>query len=79
MTVVYGPNERGLHTKFWKKLTIIRNNYNDLWILGENFNITRFASEKKGKDRSRKDRQEFNKFISQLDLKDLPLSDQLFT
>lgn len=45
----------------------------------EDFNITGFARKRKWEDRSRKDMQAFNNFISQLDLIDLSLSYLLFT
>lgn len=79
VTSVYGPHERGLHSQFWTKLTLIRNNFSDPWILGSDFNITRFANERRGEDRSFKDREEYNDFINQLDLIDMPLTDRLFT
>lgn len=47
--------------------------------MGGDFNITRLASERREKDRSYKDGEDFNDFISQLDLIDMPLADRLFT
>lgn len=76
---VYRPYESGLHTQFWTELTTIRNNFDDQWILEEDFNITRFASERRGKDQSSKYMEEFNDFINRLDLIDMPLTDRLFT
>lgn len=77
VTAVYGPNDKRLRTQFWKELTAIRDKHGEPWILGGDFNITRFANERRG-HRTHKDREEFNLFISQLDLIDLPLSNLLF-
>lgn len=48
------------------------------WIIGGDFNITRFAHKRKCIDHYPRDRKMFNDVISQLRLTDLPLNNRLF-
>lgn len=79
VTIVYGPNDTQSHPLFWDEIRSIRNRCDSPWNIGGDFNITRFAHEKRGRDHHPRNREMFNEVITQTKLTDLPLNNRMFT
>lgn len=78
-TIVYGPNDSHLRPAFWAEMKNLRHTCARAWIKGNDFNITRFASEKIGGEHNQRDREVFNETITNLKLVDPPINGRLFT
>lgn len=76
---MYRPNDAQLHPLFWEELCLFGDRWDAPWIVGGNFNITRFAKERRGIDHNPRDCEEFNIVINNLRLIGLPINDHLFT
>jgi hypothetical protein len=48
-TTVYGPTLLNLRNDFWNELNNIRTFFDVAWIIGGDFNVVRYRSERKGK------------------------------
>ena len=79
LTVVYGPQEDDNKLRFLAELRLIRFQ-NDLpWIIIGDFNLIRTNEETTGVPRSMSIMREFNNFISDVSLLDIPLTGRNFT
>jgi exonuclease III len=78
-TGVYGPNDARDRRLMWDELAGMRSWWEVPWVLGGDFNVVRFPSERVGSDSFSPAMHEFSDFISVHGLVDLPLSGGNFT
>ena len=63
----------------WNELKAFRSNFAGMWVIAGDFNVTRFACERKGKRAHYRHLEEFNDFIRDMELIDLPLKGRKYT
>lgn len=78
-TSVYGPNNANDRGVFWAELNHVAGLWNHPWVVGGDFNVIRFPSEKKGGCSISSTMRDFNDWIRAQDLCDLPLQGAKFT
>jgi Endonuclease-reverse transcriptase len=78
-TTVYGPTLLNLRNDFWNELNNIRTFSDVAWIIGGDFNVVRYRSERKGKFFNHSVSSKFNSFINSHHLIDLRPSDRKYT
>ena len=78
-TGVYGPNDDRDRRLMWDELAGMQSWWEVPWVLGGDFNVVRFPSERVGSDSFSPAMHEFSDFISFHGLVDLPLSGGNFT
>ncbi|RVW90267.1 hypothetical protein CK203_036714 [Vitis vinifera] len=76
---VYGPNISALRKDFWVELSDIAGLASPRWCVGGDFNVIRRSSEKLGGSRLTPSMKDFDDFISDCELIDLPLRSASFT
>ncbi|RVW50737.1 Transposon TX1 uncharacterized 149 kDa protein [Vitis vinifera] len=76
---VYGPNNSALRKDFWVELSDIAELASPRWCVGGDFNVIRRSSEKLGGSRLTPSMKDFDDFISDCELIDLPLRSASFT
>jgi len=77
-TNIYGPYSIDERTMVWEKCVDFASKINGSWILGGDFNITRFTAER-NKHSFMSDMHAFNQFINACNLVDIPISNKSFT
>ncbi|RVX23043.1 LINE-1 retrotransposable element ORF2 protein [Vitis vinifera] len=75
----YGPNNSTLRKDFWVELSDIVGLASPRWCVGGDFNVIRRSSEKLGGSRLTPSMKDFDDFISDCELIDLPLRSASFT
>lgn len=79
LTGIYGPpraRDRGL---FWDELKELSSLCTEGWLLGGDFNVTRWTFENSSQRRPTRSMNLFNRFITESNLTDLPFQNGLFT
>ena len=79
LSVVYGPNSSLLRKDFWAEILDIFGLSYPLWCVGGDFNVIRRSSEKLGGFRLTSSKKDFDGFIRECELLDLPLRNTPFT
>ncbi|RVW33074.1 putative ribonuclease H protein [Vitis vinifera] len=79
LSAVYGPNNSALRKDFWVELSDIAGLASPRWCVGGDFNVIRRSSEKLGGSRLTPSMKDFDDFISDCELIDLPLRSASFT
>ncbi|XP_020262628.1 uncharacterized protein LOC109838607 [Asparagus officinalis] len=79
LSSVYGPHCNKERMVFWQELKDIKNTFSGPWIVVGDFNVTSNSSERKGKSNYRREMEEFNDIINELELIDSPLHGRKFT
>ncbi|RVW35116.1 hypothetical protein CK203_085887 [Vitis vinifera] len=79
LSAVYGPNISALRKDFWVELSDIAGLASPRWCVGGDFNVIRRSSEKLGGSRLTPSMKDFDDFISDYELIDLPLRSASFT
>ena len=79
LSAVYGPNISALRKDFWVELSDIAELASPRWCVGGDFNVIRRSSEKLGGSRLTPSMKDFDDFISDCELIDLPLRSASFT
>lgn len=77
-TSVCGPNQSSDRSAFWAELSSIAGRWQHSWVIGGDFNIIRFSSEKGG-CRVSADMMSFFDWIRQYEMIDLPLGGARYT
>lgn len=70
---VYGPNSNSERKLLWGKLINLRTHFSGPWCLGGDFNEVRNSGERQGCSRRDNGMNNFNKFIEDMELMDLPM------
>ncbi len=70
---VYGPIRNAERRLFWEGLSGICSWWDVPWVVGGDFNIVRFPSERVGSDQTSPAMRDFSDFISSLGLLDIPM------
>jgi hypothetical protein len=78
-TTIYGSTRISLKNNFWLELQPIRNQYDLAWLIGGDFNVVRFRTERKGLFFNHSISRKFNSFISHNQLIDLKPTDRSYT
>ncbi|XP_028055237.1 uncharacterized protein LOC114259414 [Camellia sinensis] len=76
---IYAPNEVRGRRQLWESLVSIHHHFPNPWCVGGDFNEIRYMGERKGcssRDRGMKD---FNEFVENMELTDLPLLGRQYT
>ncbi|XP_028126752.1 uncharacterized protein LOC114323369 [Camellia sinensis] len=76
---IYAPNEVLGRKKLWDSLVCLQPHFPNPWCVGGDFNKIRLLSERKGCSRRERGMKEFNEFVEQLELSDLPMLGRKFT
>ncbi|XP_028107298.1 uncharacterized protein LOC114306285 [Camellia sinensis] len=76
---IHAPSEVNERGKFWKVLHRLKTVFCDPWCLVGDFNEIRSIGERRGCSRRDKGMKEFNQFIDNLELIDLPMMGRQFT
>ncbi|RVW25634.1 putative ribonuclease H protein [Vitis vinifera] len=79
LSAVYGPNNSALRKDLWVELSDIAGLASPRWCVGGDFNVIRRSSEKLGGSRLTPSMKDFDDFISDCELIDLPLRSASFT
>ncbi|RVW96070.1 Transposon TX1 uncharacterized 149 kDa protein [Vitis vinifera] len=79
LSAVYGPNNSALRKDFWVELSDIVGLAYPRWCVGDDFNVIRRSSEKLGGSRLTPSMKDFDDFIRDCELIDLPLRSASFT
>ncbi|XP_028091070.1 uncharacterized protein LOC114291222 [Camellia sinensis] len=72
---IYAPNEVSGRKKLWDSLVCLQPHFPNPWCVGGDFNEIRLLSERKRCSRRERGMKEFNEFVEQLELSDLPMLD----
>lgn len=79
---VYGSCDQGHQAEFgllWVELSNIRSDWDVPWCVGGDLNVIWYPGERLGASTMTRHMQQFNEFIQELDLVDLPLQGATFT
>lgn len=76
---VYGSTDQRQRQALWAELCSLEQWASEIWTIDGDFNVTHYASERSGGQGRRIDRENFNSFISDLSLIDMPTSGRTFT
>ncbi|KAL4183441.1 hypothetical protein AMTRI_Chr11g98240 [Amborella trichopoda] len=76
---VYGPNSSSLRHNFWSELDHVAALPHPSWVLGGDFNVTRWPYEHNVSDSINQDMRDFADFIARNELIDTPLQGSRFT
>ena len=76
---MYGPNSPRLRSLLWDELGFLCGFCGLHWCLGGDFNVVRFPTEKLNGDRLTSSLRDFDSFIRECNLRDIPLSNARFT
>ncbi|KAA0040038.1 LINE-1 retrotransposable element ORF2 protein [Cucumis melo var. makuwa] len=79
LSAIYGPSGGRNRKSFWAELLDLKNKCSPTWLLAGDFNVVRFSSETSTQNPSKHSMRCFNKFISDSNLIDPPLSNAKFT
>ncbi len=79
LTNVYGPPTWEGKAEFCDELRELKGECNDLWVVCGDFNLTQNLAERSGHSWSGRVMSLFNDLVNELELLDLPLSNQRFT
>lgn len=79
VTNVYRPNDHKERRYIWTELQSLSVHCLELWCIGGDFNITRWAHERFPIGRVTKGMRKFNNFIDPANLMEIPLSNRRFT
>jgi hypothetical protein len=79
ISAVYGPNSPSERGPFWEELFALGGLCSPVWCLGGDFNVIRTPTEKNGGSRITRSMREFNSFIAECCLRDIPLVNGSFT
>ncbi|XP_019266372.1 PREDICTED: uncharacterized protein LOC109243827 [Nicotiana attenuata] len=79
ITGVYGSNDRIERQGLWWELAANRGAYTGPWVICGDFNITRYAAERRNCTRRNRAMIEFSDLINELELIDLPLEGGIYT
>lgn len=78
-TGVYGPHSNPEREDLWLEFAAIRGIWNEQWVIGGDFNVCRFQSERYNCIRRSKAMKNFSDTIQDLNLIDLPLQGAFYT
>jgi hypothetical protein len=78
-STIYGSTINSQRNIFWQELSHIRSISNLPWLIGGDFNVVRYRSEKKGRSFNHSISNKFNSFINTHQLIDLKMTDRKFT
>ncbi|XP_026429123.1 uncharacterized protein LOC113325110 [Papaver somniferum] len=76
---VYGPRDRKERRRLWRELGDVMSLWDVPGVLGGDYNVTRFLEDKNRGNRITRAMKDFNKFINNWDLVDLPLTGEKYT
>lgn len=76
---IYGPNNPRGRKEFWDKLYSLFGLRSPKWVLGGDFNVVRLVAEKLYGVRITRSMRDFDAFIRDCSLRDIPLSNTRFT
>ncbi|KAL7181638.1 hypothetical protein ACSBR1_040519 [Camellia fascicularis] len=76
---IYAPNEVGNRAKLWDCLLKLKGEFPNPWCLCGDFNEIKSVGERKGCFRRDKGMREFNEFIEQCEVNDIPLLGRKYT
>ena len=76
---MYGPTMKVEREDFFSKLGAIRGLWNEPWCVASDFNRIRFRSERGRGGRMSSSMRRFSKVVEDLELRDLPLQEGVFT
>lgn len=79
ITGVYGPNSSSKRRWFWPEMYDLSNLCEPNWIMGGDFNISRWSWEKSNQKPPTKGMKNFNKFIESVELLDIPMQNGKYT
>ena len=77
-TGVYGPCDYKERKYFWEELGVLSGFCGDKWLIGGDFNVVRYPSEKLNEDRFTSMRK-FDAFVKDTELRDIPLLNADYT
>ncbi|XP_028082530.1 uncharacterized protein LOC114283868 [Camellia sinensis] len=76
---IYAPNDVSCRATFWDSLCNLKSEFPKPWCLGGDFNKIKNVEEHKACSRRDRGMQDFNNFISKLEVSDLPMLGRQFT
>ncbi|XP_028086229.1 uncharacterized protein LOC114287150 [Camellia sinensis] len=76
---VYGPNDVSKRAELWATFGNIRTSFHRPWCMGGDFNVIRNIEDRRGCARRDRGMVEFNNFIDQMELVEIPLLGRRFT
>lgn len=76
---VYGPNDLSKRARLWESIVNIRTSFQKPWYMGGDYNEIRNIKDRKGCIRRDSGMIEFNNFINQLELVEVPMLGRRFT
>lgn len=76
---VYGPCDRKRRRELWKELGAVAGLEDWPWVVGGDFNITRFEDKRAGRAKNTMAMRDFSRFIDDMELIDLPLHGGQYT
>ncbi|KAL7169037.1 hypothetical protein ACSBR2_034129 [Camellia fascicularis] len=76
---IYAPNEVLKRKKLWDSLVNLQPHFPNPWCVGGDFNEIKFLPERKGCSRRERRMKNFNEFVDQMELYDLPMLGRQFT
>lgn len=79
VALVYGPQERKERRKLWRELGDVMSLWDMPGVIGGDFNATRLVEDRNRGNRITKEINEFNRFINNWNLVDLPLTGAKYT
>lgn len=79
LTRVYGPNRSGDRREWWDELVGLFGLCSPYWCVGGDFNVVRQVSEKLNGVSTNRSMRDFDSFIRECELIDLPLNNARFT
>lgn len=76
---VYGPCKKHERKEFWEELVGLYGLCGNRWILGGDFNVVRYPSEKLNALGITRSLVDFDEFIKDMELRDIPLNNSRYT